>query len=140
MALPGTTKSIDGAAIPFVVPVDEFGNTAGAASGVSRIPSSANTNNATVAKATPGSLKFIDAVNTTIGVIYLKFYNKATAPTVGTDVPVLTLALPATSSRTIELGVAFSVGIGYALVTGAADNDNTAVGAGAVIGLNVAYS
>jgi hypothetical protein len=140
MALPGTTKGIDGAAIPYVIPIDEFGNSAGAASAVSRIPSSANTNNATVAKASPGTLKSIDAVNTTGAVIYLKFYNKATAPTVGTDVPLLTIALPANGARSVALNVAFSVGISYALVTGAADSDNTAVGAGAVIGLNVAYA
>lgn len=140
MALPGTTKSIDAAAIPYVIPVDEFGNAGGAASAVSRIPSSAATNNATVAKATPGTLKSISAVNTTASVIYLKFYNKATAPTVGTDVPLLTIALPALATTNLDLNVAFSAGIGYALVTGAADNDNTSVGAGAVIGLNVAYA
>jgi hypothetical protein len=142
MALPGTTKGIDGAAIPYVVPVDEFGNTAGAASGVSRIPSSANSNNATVAKASAGSVKFIDAVNTTGAVIYLKLYNKATAPAPATDNALLmaTIALPANSSRNVDLGIAFSAGISYALVTGASDTDNTSVGAGAVVGLNVAYS
>lgn len=142
MAIPGTTKSIDGAAILYVVPIDDLGNVAGAASGSSRIPSSAASNNATVAKASAGRVVSIDAVNTTVAVIYLKLYNKDTAPAPGTDNALLmgVYALPAASARNIQLNLAFAAGISYALVTGASDTDNTSVGAGAVIGLNINYA
>jgi len=60
----------------------------------SRIPSSAATTNATSAKASAGEVHVILATNTTATVKYLKLYNKASAPTVGTDTPILTIALP----------------------------------------------
>lgn len=107
----------------------------------SRIASAAATTNATSAKATPGDVHWISGYNAAAGVRYLKFYNKATAPTVGTDTPVATLALPATSAFNINLGgLYFSVGIAYALTTGAADADTGALTAGDVLGLTVAYA
>lgn len=107
----------------------------------SRIPSSAATTNPTVAKASAGSLFFVNGFNSSATVTYLKFYNKATAPTVGTDTPVLTLALPATSAFVYDLsGFAFATGIAYGLTTDAADAGTTAVAAGAILGLNVVYA
>jgi hypothetical protein len=107
----------------------------------SRIPSSANTTNATAAKASAGALSSVNGYNSSASVTYLKFYNKATAPTVGTDTPVLTLALPALSVFSYDLGgLAFATGIGYGLTTDAADNGTTAVAAGAILGLNVVYA
>ena len=114
---------------------------AGPASTVSRIPSSANTTNATAAKASAGKLFSVNGYNSTATVTYLKFYDKATAPTVGTDTPVLTLALPASAVFNYDLGgIAFATGIGYGLTTDAANNGTTAVAAGAILGLNVVFN
>lgn len=104
----------------------------------SRIVSSGASNNATSAKASPGFLRSVIGVNATAGVKYLKFYDKATAPNPAADTPVLVFALPA--SAPFNLGAydfKFSIGIGYAIVTGTADNDNTAIAAGDILGLNV---
>ncbi|TGP65458.1 hypothetical protein EN868_03145 [Mesorhizobium sp. M2D.F.Ca.ET.225.01.1.1] len=109
----------------------------------SRIVSSANTTNATVAKASAGWLSSIVGLNTTGSAIYLKLYNKATSPTVGTDTPVLTIPIPASGFFSISLNTApyyFSTGISYALTGAAADADTTAVAAGAITGLNLLYS
>jgi len=65
---------------------------------------------------------------------YLKLYNKATAPTCGTDTPIKRLIIPAASTAALgagsnisfPVGVAFSLGIGYCVTTGIADADTTA--------------
>jgi hypothetical protein len=114
---------------------------AGPATTVSRIPSSANSVNATVAKASAGKLFSVNGYNSSASVTYLKFYDKATAPTVGTDTPVLTLALPALAVFSYDLGgIALATGIGYGLTTDAANNGTTAVAAGAILGLNVVFN
>lgn len=113
------------------------------ASATSRIPSAAATTNATSAKASAGTVYTIDAMNTTAAVKYLKLYNKASAPTVGTDTPVRTIALPpsnATYRIQFPSGYYFSTGIAYALTGAAADADATALAAGDVVGLNIDYS
>lgn len=98
---------------------------------------SAATTNATVIKASTGTLGFVSVTNTNASPIYIKFYNKATAPTVGTDVPVQTYLVPANGSGSnLSLptqGLNFSLGIGFATTTGAADTDTGAVAAGEVI-------
>lgn len=70
---------------------------------------------------------------------YLKFYNKATAPT-NADIPVATLPLPPDSAGHVPWpqGIAFSTGIGYRATTGIADADNTAPGSNEVT-VNVFY-
>lgn len=110
---------------------------------VSRIVSSANTTNATSAKASAGDLFAVQGYNTTASVVYLKLYNKASAPTVGTDTPVKTIPIPPNApipaSCVWANGFYFSTGIAYALTGAAADNDTTAVSAGAIVGLNLDY-
>lgn len=66
---------------------------------------------------------------------YVKLYNKATAPTVGTDTPVMTIYLPAGAAANVAFpnGLAFSLGIGIGAVTGVADNNTTAPGSNEVI-------
>ena len=98
-----------------------------------RLISAASTN-ATSVKAASGAVGFIYAVNLNAAVRYPKLYNKASAPTVGTDTPVATLPIPASAtgagfSLAIPGGVAFSTGIAYAVTTGAADSDTAAVAA-----------
>lgn len=108
--------------------------------GSSRILSAAADTNATVAKASAGRLHSVQVNNAAGHVIYLKFYNKATAPTVGTDVPVITVAL-ATGVNSLDMGRHyFSTGIAYGCVVGGADNDTTALTAADFLGLNVQYS
>lgn len=129
----------NGAAIA-VVNVNSTGAEAAPAS-VSRIPSAAGSTNATVAKASPGDLYMVTGYNAAAAVRYLKFYNKATSPTVGTDVPILTLALQASTAFNIKIdGLYFSAGIAYALTTGAADADTGALTAADIVGLNVIYA
>lgn len=112
----------------------------GAASS-SRIPSSAASVNATVAKASAGRVYMVNGQNAKAAIVFIKFYNKATAPTVGTDVPVLTLACPASAPFAFYLdGFVFSTGISYALTTDAADAGTTALLAADVLGLNVLYT
>jgi len=101
---------------------------------------SAATTNATSVKASAGTIGGIYVTNTNAAVRYLKLYNKASAPTVGTDVPVWTIAIPANSERDIPIpgGMAFSTGIAFAITTGAADTDATAVAANEITGA-IAY-
>lgn len=72
---------------------------------------------------------------------YLKLYNKATAPTCGTDTPVKRLIIPAAataangagSNITFAAGVYFNTGLGYCITGGLADSDTTAVAANTVL-------
>jgi hypothetical protein len=120
-------------------PVTTMFGAGSASTTAARLPSSAATNNATVVKASAGAIYSVNGYNADAAPIYLKFYDKATAPTVGTDTPVLTYALPATSAFSFPVPFGFATGIGFGLVTGAADADNTAVGAGDVLGLSIVY-
>jgi hypothetical protein len=95
---------------------------------------SAATTNATSVKASAGVLYCIVAFNLNAAVRYLKLYNKASAPTVGTDTPVMTVPIPASATGAgfvlpIPPGVDFSTGLAFALTTAAADADTGAVAA-----------
>jgi len=99
---------------------------------------SAATTNATSVKASAGALGFVFAVNLNAAVRYLKFYNKASAPTVGTDTPIATLPIPASTTGAgfmlpIPGGAAFGTGIAYATTTGVADADTAAVAANEIL-------
>lgn len=108
----------------------------------SRIVSAAASTNATSAKTAAGNVYAINGYNAAAAVKYLKLYNKATAPTVGTDTPVMTLALEPTRSFQFYFasGYYFSTGIAYALTGAAADADATALTAADVVGLNISYA
>ena len=96
---------------------------------------SAATTNATLVKASAGTLYNIGASNTGGAAAFIKLYNKATAPTVGTDVPVLVLVVPAGGNVDFDLGPMghrFATGIGLAITNLAADTDTTAVAAAQV--------
>lgn len=108
--------------------------------GTSRIVSAAASTNATVAKAAPGTVKMVSGYNAASGARYLKFYNKTSAPTVGTDTPRKTIYLPATSAFAIPMDDYYSQGIAYALTGGSADSDTTALTAADVLALNVDYN
>lgn len=101
---------------------------------------SAATTNATSLKGSAGQLGGWYIFNANAATRYVKFYNKATAPTVGTDTPVWVIAVPAGGAANMEFtnGLAFSTGIAYATTTGIADSDNTAVAANDLV-INLAY-
>ena len=89
--------------------------------------------NGKVIKASKGAWLGLICSNQTGAAKFVKLYDKATAPTVGTDIPKLTIGIPANWSR--EIGVqptAFQNGIAMAITGAAADNDATAVAAGDV--------
>jgi hypothetical protein len=101
---------------------------------------SAATTNATLVKSSAARLFDFVLSNTSAAWKYVKFYNKASAPTVGTDTPVKTIGVPpgGTVSFSSAIGMAFATGLGFAITGAAADNDATAVAAGDVI-VNVDY-
>lgn len=78
---------------------------------------------------------------------FVKFYNKATPPITGTDVPKLTLLIPAQGTANLGAaanllsaqGISFQLGLGVAVTAGAADNDTTAPTASDVI-VNLLYA
>ena len=110
---------------------------------VARLVSAAGTDNATLARTGPRLVRQITGHNAAAAVRYLKLYNKATAPTVGTDTPVMTIALAASLPFNIQFpeeGLYFSLGLGYGLVTAAADNSTAAVTAADIVGLNILYN
>jgi hypothetical protein len=79
--------------------------------------------------------------NTNSAVRYVKFYNKASAPGVGTDVPVLVLAIPGggAANASFPAGINFTTGLALAMTTGAPDSDVGAVAANEVI-VNLVYA
>ena len=77
--------------------------------------------------------------NAASSVRYVKFYNKATAPS-ESDVPVLTIPVPATSAANVASPVGgFSAGLSLRATTGVADSDTGApTGNDVVINLDFA--
>lgn len=102
---------------------------------------SAATNNATLVLGRAAVVGMVQATNTTAVVYYLKLYNKATAPTCGTDVPVLTVALPVAPGALPPIepaaGMLFPLGVGMCITANAADNDNTAAVTGITVNIGV---
>lgn len=96
----------------------------------------ANSTNATSLKASAGQLYEIDVFNVAAYNVFLKLYNKASAPTVGTDTPVITIPIQAGGgySRTFAMGRTFGTGIAYAITKLQADSDTTVVAAGDLTG------
>lgn len=75
-------------------------------------------------------------INLNTGIVYVKFYDKVTAPTVGTDVPIAIIPVFASGVTEMELGSVahkhyiprefFKLGVWIAATTGILDSDNTA--------------
>lgn len=104
---------------------------------------SAASTNATSVKGSPGKVYTIAAFNVNAAARYLKLYDLAIAPTVGTTVPVHTFALPGSATGSgvvlsIPGGITFAAGIALALTTGMADADTGAVGS-ADVAVNLDY-
>jgi hypothetical protein len=92
----------------------------------SRINAAASTN-ATSLKASAGQIYTIDVFNAAAYNVFLKLYNKASAPTVGTDTPIMTIPIQAGGgfSKTWPMGLTFGTGIAYAITKLQADSDTT---------------
>jgi hypothetical protein len=87
-----------------------------------------STNLATV-KASAGQLFGWNIFNNAAYPIYVKLFNKASNPLLGTDVPVRTIGIQAGTETTFfnSLGMVFSLGIAVAITKLIADADATAV-------------
>ena len=103
------------------------------------VNSAASTNGALVLTGTSG-LSALWASNIGATPAFVKLYNKATAPTVGTDVPEMIIPLPAAVAGVpgiAEISPGFNayrfpLGLGIAITGAVADSDTTAVAAGQV--------
>lgn len=96
------------------------------------LTTAASTNAASV-KASGGVLCELTVSNVTATAAFVKLYNKASAPTVGTDVPVVTIPCPANAITAVPLGgfgKRFSTGIALAVTAAAAATDTAATVAG----------
>jgi hypothetical protein len=98
----------------------------------------AATTNATSVKAAAAVLYSCQMSGIGAGPAYLKIFNKASAPTVGTDTPVITLIIPAAATAANGAGsnvqfaaggVALGTGFAAAVTGGLPDADATAVAA-----------
>lgn len=101
---------------------------------------SAASTNATSVKTSAANVGKITADNLSASTRYLKLYDKASAPAVGTDTPFHTFVLPASSQRTLDFpaGLRLSTGFAFAITAALADTDTTAVAAGDVV-INYEY-
>jgi hypothetical protein len=89
----------------------------------------AGSTNATSVKASVGQVYGWYISNQAAYDVFVKLYNKASAPTVGTDTPVMTLKIPIGGAANVEfaMGIAFATGIALAITKLIGDGDTTAV-------------
>lgn len=92
---------------------------------------SAATTNADTVKASAGVVTGYYLVNAAAAYRYVKLYNKASNPTVGTDTPRCVYGIPggAAANMNFDPPIAFETGIAIAIVTGIADSSAGAVAA-----------
>ena len=108
---------------------------------VGRLVSAAGSTNGTSLKASAADMFGVMGYNAAATIRYLKIYNKASAPTVGTDTPFMTIPLAPTSAFnfTWPTPIYLSTGLAFALTNLAADADTTALTAADIVGLNITY-
>ena len=101
---------------------------------------SAGSGDAASVKGSPGQVYGVHIENIGASACFVKLYDSASAPTVGSGTPVACYRVGAGASRDVimPLGLAFSAGIGLVIVTGIADANTTAVNASEVI-VNVEF-
>ena len=110
---------------------------------VYRLPQSLATNNAAAIKTSACKLAKIIGYNASTSVRYLRIYNKSSAPTVGTDTPILIIPLAPSSNfefNLADIGLHLTAGMSIAITGNAASNDNTAIAANDILGLNIIYA
>jgi len=100
---------------------------------------SAASNNAQIVKGGAGTVSAIWCTNINAEIAFLKFFDVATLPNPATDAAHFVCGIPggeaagAGGSLAIPGGLCFSNGIAFAIVTGAADGNNTGVALGEVV-------
>lgn len=104
---------------------------------------SAATTNATSVKGSAGQVGTIAVFNLNASPRYFKLYNKATAPTVGTDTPLQVYIIPGNTTGAGFIipntpGLDFTTGIAFAITTGIAHTDTGAVAANEIV-VNLGY-
>lgn len=97
---------------------------------------------ATNAKNTAGQIYRVNFTNINATPVYVRLYNKATAPSTS-DTPIWRITVPGNTAgagivETFPAGLACSLGVGYRVTSGIADNDATVLVASTVLG-NIAY-
>jgi len=114
-----------------------------AQSGPIRVITTASTNSTLLRKGN-AVLHILLPINPTAALAYLKLYNKATAPTCGTDTPVWTIPIPfgsGSSGGGIALpsadGLLFPLGLGICVTGALADADSSNATAGIVLNFGV---
>lgn len=135
------TEPIPAAQVSATQPVSGSVTVSGTATATPATPtpyalnSAAGTNLGAI-KASAGTLYTLAGFNAGAAVAFVKLYNKASAPVLATDVPVLVVPIPAGGAMPPvhlgELGHRFATGIAIAVTGGAADTDATAVTAAQV--------
>lgn len=98
------------------------------------VNSTATTNGQNM-KASAGTLWSMACSNAGAAAAFVKIYNITTAPTVGTTVPALTIAIPAGSTTVVSggaNGIRLTSGLAIAITNLVADTDTTAVAAAQV--------
>lgn len=105
---------------------------------------SAASTNATSIKGSNGQIVSVVAINTSVSLVYLKFYDIAATPTCNSTAVKLSFPVPFGSGNSgggfvaeMPQAVQFLNGIGMCLTGGIADNDNTNAVTG--IAVNVTY-
>lgn len=101
---------------------------------------SAATTNATSVKASNAKLYIALLTNNSAAAKYIHFYNKASAPTVGTDSPAFTITLPPNTIAQPfvfdhDIGLAFTLGLAYSITGAAGDLDTTVTAVNDVSGV-----
>lgn len=99
-----------------------------------RVIAAASTNASSI-RGSRGELVGWYAQNAAAYAVFIKLYNKATAPTVGTDTPLMTIPVAAggNSSAYFESGILFANGIGMAVTKLVADSDTTVLVANDIV-------
>jgi hypothetical protein len=107
---------------------------------VSRLLAGASTN-ATSVKGSAGQVYGWYLANAAGYTVFFKLYNKASAPTVGTDTPFMTIPVPAGAAANVEFmrGVAMGTGVAFAITKLVADSDTTVVVANDLV-VNLFYA
>jgi hypothetical protein len=92
--------------------------------------------NNTLVKNSAAKLVGWTITNTTGAALSVHFYNKASIPAAGTDVPVFTLTIPAGANNTFDhpVGIGFATGLGYSITGGPSDTDATSASANSIVG------
>lgn len=99
---------------------------------------SAATDNATSVTAVPTTLLQVSGYNPSGKTIFIKLYDKATAPA-STDTPRKRIPVAPGVSFVLDLNMYFITGLGYRIVTDAADNGTTAIAVGDIQAFNLDY-